>query len=91
MPSTFEQGMIDIGCMTHARRKFFDLHMANTGQLAEQALLSMGGLYEAERQVRRCSASGFPTGGQSEWGRLAAPFALDNSLSLNAGPPSLRS
>jgi hypothetical protein len=38
--------MIEIGCMAHARRKFFDLHMANKSQLAEQALHSIGGLYE---------------------------------------------
>ncbi len=42
----FEKGMIEIGCMAHARRKFFDLHMANKSQLAEQALHSIGGLYE---------------------------------------------
>jgi transposase len=28
----------EIGCMAHARRKFFELHAANESQLAEQAL-----------------------------------------------------
>ena len=51
----FEQGMIEIGCMAHARRKFFDLHVANKSQLAEQALHSIGGLYEVERQARDMS------------------------------------
>ena len=46
--------MTEIGCMAHARRKFFDLH-ANKSQLAEQALHSIGGLYEVERQVRDMS------------------------------------
>ncbi|MDR7107503.1 hypothetical protein J2W53_003396 [Pseudomonas frederiksbergensis] len=46
----FEKGMIEIGCMAHARRKFFDLHMANRSQLAEQALHSIGGLYEVPTQ-----------------------------------------
>jgi hypothetical protein len=32
------------------RRKFFDLHAANKSQLAEQALHSIAGLYEIERQ-----------------------------------------
>lgn len=51
----FEKDMIEIGCMAHARRKFFDLHVANKSQLAEQALHSIGGLYEVERQVRDMS------------------------------------
>lgn len=38
--------------MAHARRKFFDLHATNISQLAEQALHSIGGLYEVERQAR---------------------------------------
>ncbi|MFO7026422.1 IS66 family transposase [Pseudomonas aeruginosa] len=51
----FEQGITEIGCMAHARRKFFDLHVANKSQLAEQALHSIGGLYEVERQARDMS------------------------------------
>lgn len=41
--------------MAHARRKFFDLHVANKSQLAEQALHSIGGLYEVERQAKDMS------------------------------------
>jgi hypothetical protein len=41
--------------MAHARGKFFDLHVANKSQLAEQALYSIGGLYEVERQARDMS------------------------------------
>jgi len=51
----FEQGITEIGCMAHARRKFFDLHAANKSQLAEQALHSIGGLYEVERQAKDLS------------------------------------
>lgn len=51
----FEKGMTEIGCMAHARRKFFDLHGANKSQLAEQALYSIGGLYEVKRQARDMS------------------------------------
>lgn len=47
--------MTEIGCMAHARRKFFDLHVTNKSQLAEQALHSIGGLYEVERQARDMS------------------------------------
>lgn len=41
--------------MAHARRKFFDLHVANKSQLAEQALHSIGGVYEVGRQARDMS------------------------------------
>ncbi|ESR01265.1 transposase IS66 [Stutzerimonas chloritidismutans AW-1] len=54
--ASFEQGITEIGCMAHARRKFFDLHVANKSQLAEQALHSIAGLYEIERQARDLSA-----------------------------------
>ncbi|WP_200986630.1 IS66 family transposase [Pseudomonas cichorii] len=53
--ASFELGMTEIGCMAHARRKFFDLHVANKSQLAEQALHSIGGLYEVERHVKEMS------------------------------------
>ena len=50
--ASFQQGITEIGCMAHARRKFFDLHATNKSQLAEQALHSIGSLYEIERQAR---------------------------------------
>ncbi len=53
--ASFELGITEIGCMAHARRKFFDLHVANKSQLAEQALHSIGGLYEVERHAREMS------------------------------------
>ena len=45
----FANGITEIGCLAHARRKFFDLHVANKSQLAEQALRSISGLFEVER------------------------------------------
>lgn len=51
----FERGITEIGCMAHARRKFFDLHVANKSQLTEQALHSIGGLYEVERKAKEMS------------------------------------
>lgn len=53
--ASFELGITEIGCMAHARRKFFDLHVANKSQLAEQALHSIGGLYEVERHAKEMS------------------------------------
>ena len=53
--ASFESGITEIGCMAHARRKFFDLHVANKSQLAEQALHSIGALYEVERHAKDMS------------------------------------
>ncbi len=50
--ASFELGVTEIGCMAHARRKFFELHATNKSQLAEQALRYIQLLYEIEREVR---------------------------------------
>jgi len=47
--------MTEIGCMAHARRKFFDLHAANSSQLAEQALDYIKSLYDIEREAKDLS------------------------------------
>lgn len=52
---SFNQGMTEIGCMAHARRKFFDLHAANSSQLAEQALDYIKSLYDIEREAKDLS------------------------------------
>jgi hypothetical protein len=36
------QGVIEVGCLAHARRKFFDLHAANKSQIAHSALEQIG-------------------------------------------------
>lgn len=48
----FEQGIAEIGCLAHARRKFFDLHVANQSQIAKQALDYIGELYAIERDAK---------------------------------------
>ncbi|CAH0240040.1 hypothetical protein SRABI111_02889 [Pseudomonas carnis] len=50
--ASFELGVTEIGCMAHARRKFFELHATNKSQLAEQALRYIQLLYEIESEVR---------------------------------------
>lgn len=50
--ASFGQGITEIGCMAHARRKFFELHAANKSQLAEFALQQIARLYEIERQAQ---------------------------------------
>jgi hypothetical protein len=53
---SFKQGITEIGCMAHARRKFFDLHTANKSQLADYALQQIGLLYEIEKQAKDLQA-----------------------------------
>lgn len=50
--ASFELGVSEIGCMAHARRKFFELHATNKSMLAEQALRYIQLLYEIESEVR---------------------------------------
>lgn len=50
--ASFELGVTEIGCMAHARRKFFELHATNKSHLAGQALRYIQLLYEIEREVR---------------------------------------
>ncbi|AEC20995.1 transposase [Pusillimonas sp. T7-7] len=53
----FAQGITEIGCMAHARRKFFDLHAASQSQLAAQALDYIGELYAIESEGKTLDAT----------------------------------
>ena len=48
----FEQGVTEIRCMAHARRKLFDLRATNKSQIAGKALHYIAALYEVEREAR---------------------------------------
>ena len=50
--ASFELGVTEIGCMAHARRKFFELHATNKSTPAEQALRYIQLLYEIDSEVR---------------------------------------
>lgn len=50
--ASFELGVTEIGCMAHARRKFFELHATHKSALAEQALRYMQVLYEIEGEIK---------------------------------------
>ncbi|WP_114968179.1 IS66 family transposase [Rhodoferax ferrireducens] len=54
--ASFGQGVTEVGCMAHARRKFFDLHASNKSEIAQQALAYIGQLYEVEREVKHLGA-----------------------------------
>ena len=53
--ASFRNGITEIGCMAHARRKFFDLHAANQSTLAEYVLEQISLLYRIEQQVKELS------------------------------------
>jgi len=47
----FRDGVTELGCMAHARRKFFDLHDSNKSSIAGDALEFMRALYDVEREA----------------------------------------
>jgi lipopolysaccharide biosynthesis regulator YciM len=51
-----------VGCLAHARRKFFDLQAANQSQIAQSALQQLARIYEIEREVRSSAPSSWQSG-----------------------------
>ena len=51
----FAAGIIELGCLAHARRKYFDLNAAQPNAIAQQALARIGELYAIEAQGRGLS------------------------------------
>ena len=49
--------MTEVGCLAHARRKFYDLWVNHKSLLAEEALKLFGALYDVERQARELSTA----------------------------------
>ena len=49
-------GVTEVGCLAHARRKFFYLHAANKSQIAEFALEQFAKVYAVEREAKEISA-----------------------------------
>lgn len=54
---TFRQGVTELACLAHCRRKFFDLKAAGGHPVAEEALRRIGALYAIEAQARDRDAS----------------------------------
>ncbi|MGQ0529338.1 MAG: IS66 family transposase [Panacagrimonas sp.] len=48
----FDKGMVELGCMAHARRTFFDLHQAHQSTHAAEAPERIGELYRIEERIR---------------------------------------
>lgn len=49
-------GVTEVGCLAHAWRKFFSLHVANKSQIAEFALEQFSRVYDIEREVKSLGA-----------------------------------
>lgn len=43
--------VVEVGCWAHARRKFFDVHVATGSVIARQAIERIGALFEVERRI----------------------------------------
>ncbi len=48
----FKSGIMELACLAHARRKFFDLYAANQSPIAQEALGRIGKLYAIEEAGR---------------------------------------
>ena len=48
-------GVIEAGCLAHARRKFHELWANHSSTLAEQALKMFGAIYDVERETKDLS------------------------------------
>jgi len=51
----FKQGITELACLAHVRRKFVDLHAANSHPVAAEALRRIGELYQIEEQAKNKS------------------------------------
>lgn len=52
----FSDTVIELGCMAHARRKFFEVFSSNQSPVAGHVLQVMKALYRIERKARRLNA-----------------------------------
>ena len=52
-----DQKVTELGCMAHARRKFFELHETNKSHIAGFALEQIGKLYEVERHAKQLNGA----------------------------------
>jgi hypothetical protein len=50
--AAFAHGLVEAGCLAHARRKFYDLWATNRSTIAEEALKFFGALYDIEREAQ---------------------------------------
>ena len=69
--ASFAQGVTELGCWAHARRKWFDQHAASGSPIAAEALVRIGQLYRIEE-----AASGMDVAQRQAWRQEHAVPAL---------------
>lgn len=53
----FANGVIELACLAHIRRKFKDIYLANQNELAADVLMRIGELYEIEQRGQGLTAN----------------------------------
>jgi transposase len=96
----FKEGITELGCWAHARRKFFDLHKANKSEIALEALRRIAALYAIEQQAHEMNADDRRAHRQQhakplvdalfEWLTRLKPTIAGNSGTANAIDYSLK-
>lgn len=90
----FAQGITELGCWAHARRKFVDQHKASGSQIAQQAISKIAALYQIEAKARdlddaarhayrQCHAAPL-VHGLKTWLDTIRPTVVGNSGTANA-------
>jgi len=68
----FADGVIELGCLAHARRKFFDLNAAGANPIALEALNRIAALYAIEHQGKEMDVAA-----RTQWRQEQAQPLLD--------------
>ena len=71
----FANGATELGCMAHARRKFFDLNAAQANPIAQEALKRIGALYALEHEGKAMDVAA-----RTPWRQEQAQPLLDSML-----------
>ena len=69
----FTEGVTELGCVAHARRKFFDLNVAQANPIAFEALNRIAALYAIEAQGRDMAVDA-----RTQWRQEQAQPLLDS-------------
>ena len=81
----FANGVTELGCWAHARRKFVDQHKASGSQIAQQAITRIAALYQIEAKARDLDAAARHAYRQQH----AAPLVHDLKTWLDAMRPTV--
>ena len=80
----FSEGVTELGCMAHARRKFFDLNAAQAHPMAQEALKRIAALYAIEERGKAMAVAE-----RTQWRQDEAQPLLDSMQAWLLGTRSL--